>query len=265
MGARLAHAASPYKHLKINASHNAADRPVNILLVGATLASIYPLRHNAQLASRKHTKLITQLRHPGYSLEYDDLCSMFVKSTMPQQSRYTRSLLESKICLIGTALQLVDVCRPVAWTVRKYAEAVAGGCVVVGDVPADVNLARYVQERLAGQSPQELAQSAEVMMARYKQGEYTRLRDEGKAFARTHYSITAIVGRFYLPAVQAYRQGVRGLYQPTQSKAIVRNDRTDSCNRANTLANATDSKNPLKHIIRLGEKEIQAKYVHDLH
>ena len=261
-GHRPAHAASPYKHLKINASRNATERPVNILLVGATLASIYPLRHNAQLASRKHTKLITQLRHPGYSLEYDDLCSMFGKSTMPQQSRYTRSLLESKVCLIGTAVQLVDVCRQVAWTVRKYAETIGAGCVVVGDVPADVNLARFVQERLAGQSPQELAQSAELIMSRYNQGEYTRIRDEGKAFVRTHYSITAIVKNFYLPAVKAYRQGERGIYRPTQSKVIVRNDRTDSCSTVNAFVNTTDKKIPLKHILRLGEKDVQKKYVH---
>lgn len=263
-GMRSSHASLLYKHLIINTTHNATERPVNILLVGVTLASIYPLRHNAQLASRKLTKLITQLRHPGYSLEYDDLCSTFGKNTMPQQHRYTHSLLESKICLIGTAVQLVDVCRQVAWTVRKYAEAIAGGCVVVGDVPADVNLARYVQERLTGQSPPELAQSAELMMSRYKQGEYSRLRDEGKRFVRTHYSYKAIVRRFYLPAVAAYRQGARGLYQPTRSKAIVRYDRTDPCHNAVAVVNATDSKSPLKHIIRLGENEIQAKYVHDL-
>jgi len=258
----------------VNASHSLADRPVNILLVGATLASIYQLRASAQIASRKHTKLITQLRHPGYSLEFDDLCSMFVKSTMPQQARYTRSLLESKVCLIGTAVQLVDTCRSVAWTVRKYTEAVAAGCVVVGDVPADIALARFVQERLSGQSPQQLAQSAEVIMARYRAGNYTRLRDQGVAFARKHYAIPQVVKRFYFPAVEAYRRGVRGLFQPTRSPAIVRNDRSTPCGDRAAAAAAAEAKDveepstaaagaktPLKDILRLGTQEYQKLYL----
>ena len=108
---------------------------------------------------------------PGYSLQYDDLCDKFVNVTLPQQANYTRSMLESKVCLVGTAVQLVDACPAVAWTVRKYAEALLGGCVVVGDVPGDVNLARFVQERLTGQSPRQLAASAEIIMARYRAGE----------------------------------------------------------------------------------------------
>ena len=90
--------------------------------------------------------------------------------TMPQQLRYTRSMLEAKICLIGTAQQLLDVCRPVAWSVRKFAEAIASGCAVIGDIPADLNLARFVQERLTGQGPLEIAWSAELALERFKVG-----------------------------------------------------------------------------------------------
>ena len=75
------------------------------------------------------------------------------------------------MCLVGTAVQLVDTCPAVSWAVRKYAEALLGGCVVVGDVPGDVNLARFVQERLTGQSPRQLAQSADIIMTRYRAGE----------------------------------------------------------------------------------------------
>ena len=226
---------SPYKHMKhlnITADHrfnSTLERPVNILLVGATLPSIYAHRHSAQLASRKHTKLITQVRHPGYSLEYDDLCSTFAQSTMPQQVRFTRSLLESKVCLIGTAVQLVDTCRPVAWTVRKYAEVVGAGCVLVGDVPADVNLARFTQERLSGQTPQQLGQSAEIIMSRYHGGNYSRLRDEGRNFVRTHYSIAALVRKHYFGAIRAYQDGSRGIFEETRSKVVVRNDRNEAC------------------------------------
>jgi hypothetical protein len=65
------------------------------------------------MALRRHTKLITQLKHPGYYMGQDDMCSEFVSNTMPQQRRYFESLETSKICLIGTALQLVDVCTQV--------------------------------------------------------------------------------------------------------------------------------------------------------
>ena len=243
---------APYKHMKhlnITADHRyntTLERPVNILLVGATLPSIYALRHSAQLASRKHTKLITQVRHPGYSLEYDDLCSTFAQSTMPQQIRFTRSLLESKVCLIGTALQLVDTCRPVAWTVRKYAEVVGAGCVLVGDVPADINLARFAQERLSGQNPQQIGQSAEIIMSRYHGGNYSRLRDEGRAFVRTHYSIAALVKKYYFGAIRAYQEGSRGIFEETRSKVVVRNDRIEACGTGistNTQQTSNNEKN----------------------
>ena len=242
---------APYKHMKhlnITADHRfntTLERPVNILLVGATLPSIYALRHSAQLASRKHTKLITQVRHPGYSLEYDDLCSTFAQSTMPQQTRFTRSLMESKVCLIGTALQLVDTCRPVAWTVRKYAEVVGAGCVLVGDVPADVNLARFTQERLSGQTPQQIGQSAEIIMSRYHGGNYSRLRDEGRNFVRTHYSIAALVRKYYFGAIRAYQDGSRGIFEETRSKVVVRNDRNEACTiPTNSQQQSNNDKNP---------------------
>ena len=181
------------------------------------------------------------------------------------------------MCLIGTAVQLVDSCRSVAWTVRKYTEAVAAGCVVVGDVPADVALARFVQERLSGQSPQQIAQSAEAILARYRAGNYSRLRDQGVAFARKHYAIPEVVRRFYFPAVEGYRQGARGLFVPTRSKAIVRNDRSAPCDdrAAAAAAEARDGdepspavamgakSSPLKDFVRLGTPENQRLYLPD--
>ena len=39
-------------------------------------------------------------------------------------------------------------------------------------------------------------------------GEYARLRTEGRAYVRTHYSYSAIVKRHYFPAIDAYRKGI---------------------------------------------------------
>jgi uncharacterized Tic20 family protein len=49
-------------------------------------------------------------------MEYDnDLCMDYVENTVPQQQRYINSMETSKICLIGTAQQLVDTCLPVSF------------------------------------------------------------------------------------------------------------------------------------------------------
>jgi hypothetical protein len=97
--------------------------------------TFYITQFLAQVAAKRHTKLISQLKHPGYSLEHDDLCQFYAKNILSQQSRYVVSMLDSKICFVGTAQQKIDVCKEVGWTVRKYTEAMAAGCVVIGDVP----------------------------------------------------------------------------------------------------------------------------------
>eukprot|EP01071_Lankesteria_metandrocarpae_P008972 Lankesteria_metandrocarpae@DN5098_c0_g2_i2.p2 len=48
---------------------------------------------------------------------------------------YMRLLEQTKICFIGVVS---------TWTVRKYKEAMAAGCLAVGDIPADHYLAKYV-------------------------------------------------------------------------------------------------------------------------
>ena len=55
-------------------------------------------------------------------------------------------------------------------------------------------------------------------MSRYHAGNYSRVREEGRTFVRNHYSYTALVKKYYFPAIEAYRRGVRGLYREALSK-----------------------------------------------
>ena len=57
-------------------------------------------------------------------------------------------------------------------------------------------------------------------MSRYYAGNYSRVREEGRTFVRNHYSYTALVKKYYFPAIEAYRRGVRGLYREALSKVI---------------------------------------------
>ena len=68
----------------------------------------------------------------GYSLEEkpSEICNSYDKYMVTQQTRYTRSLLDSKVCLIGSGTQFIDNCRSVAWTLRKYVEAIMAGNVM---------------------------------------------------------------------------------------------------------------------------------------
>ena len=52
----------------------------------------------------------------------------------------------------------------------RFLEAFAAGCAVIGDVPGDVNLARFVQATLARQSASEIGYSSEKCLAEYDAG-----------------------------------------------------------------------------------------------
>eukprot|EP01071_Lankesteria_metandrocarpae_P008970 Lankesteria_metandrocarpae@DN5098_c0_g1_i2.p1 len=70
--------------------------------------------------------------HPGYT-ETTELTEQFNAKTQFQD--YMRMLEHTKLCFIGGIS---------TWSIRKYKEAMAAGCLVVGDVPADHYLAKYV-------------------------------------------------------------------------------------------------------------------------
>ena len=73
--------------------------------------------------------LTTPIPSTGYSLEEkpSEICNSFSKYMTTQQSKYTRTLLDSKVCLIGSGTQFIDTCRSIAWTLRKYVEAIMAG------------------------------------------------------------------------------------------------------------------------------------------
>ena len=203
-----------------------------------------------------------------------ELCKYFPKNTRAQQRRYMDSLAHSRVCLIGTASQLVDNCPVVAWSIRKYYEAMAAGCVVVGDVPADSRVAPYVAVRLTGQSVVELAWSVEYAMQHYKTGSYDKLKAAAREHVLKHFSYDVLIGKYFTPAIMAYMaannratsnlsgedaekwglnrtwKGERdggGVFKRTLSSIIVRNDKcalTPGGVRGNqsaaVMCNATD-------------------------
>jgi hypothetical protein len=92
-----------------------------------------------------------------------------------------------------------------------------------------------------GQSPAEIAMSVDAAMDNYKANKYDRLRLKAQEYVLKHYSAEEVVKRYYLPAVEAYRQGKRGLLTDTRSKIMVRNDKCVASEYSSTYSSNSSS------------------------
>ena len=208
-----------------------------ILLLGALNHRIYPLRSAALTVKKAYTKVLTHYPHPGYREEnewhgsLESMCHAFFRETVPQQHSYVRNMKTSRLCLLGSRsfnLGHEQTCSAISWTLRKYVEAMAAGCVVIGDVPSDYSLARHVPVRLTNQKPTELSWSVEAALDRYNREDlfldYCR---EGRRTVLENYTFAAILGSYFAPALTAYAAKQRGVFRLTQSTFMVRGN--DDC------------------------------------
>ena len=224
----------------------------DVLLVGATYKHIYPLRAAAQRAI-KLTNVLKQIGHPGYAESWDismlELCKYYHHSNMKQQERYVQGLYDSKVCLLGSASQLHDSCKISAWTVRKYYEALAAGCILIGDIPADIQIAGNIHLHLTEQKPLEIAYSVENFLHQYNQDKLYETVNKTRQYIINDYSYTAIIKKYFTPVIQSYEKNKKGgIFQSTLSKMIVRND---ACLNDTMIRNSTTE---LQKILSRGDQ-----------
>lgn len=105
-----------------NSSNNQAQRPIPVLLTGTILNSVYPLRTTFYEMIKKG--LIPGEVRKQFSYRMDNLAAV-----KREQTSYARHLCQARIALVTTSSKI-------PLTFRKYFEAMAAGCVLVGDMPA---------------------------------------------------------------------------------------------------------------------------------
>jgi len=164
---------------------------------------------------------------------------------MKQQDRYVQGLYDSKVCLLGSASQLHDSCKISAWTVRKYYEALAAGCILIGDIPADIQIASNIHLHLTGQKPLEIAYSVENFLIQYNQDKLYETINKTRDYILNDYSYTAIIKKYFTPVIQSYLENKKGgIFQSTLSKIIVRND---ACLNEIIISNSTTNLQKIAH------------------
>jgi len=212
---------------------NESIKEHDVLLVGMIELNKYPLRATAQTCKKSYTNVISRYTHPGYMDDQEwpgalvGMCKMLVKKTLAQERAYIASMVKARMCIIGSRFHNVgydNLCPRLAWSLRKYSEAMAAGCVVIGDVPSDLALAKHVPLRLSDQTVLDLSYSVERALDVYKSGEYNDVRDSARRLALQNYTYEAVVRRFFSPALEAYLQGERGILEATRSSVLVRSD-----------------------------------------
>jgi len=135
-------------------------------LFGA-VAYDYPLREALVYLYRNYAKQFATAnitfcyrRHPGYRMGLSN--GGYAVALQKQVGSYVTKLFESKICLVG---------GHATQALRKYTEAIAAGCLVLGDVPADELIAECVVEMEWG-SPQKLFEQIVDTLRKYNVGAY---------------------------------------------------------------------------------------------
>eukprot|EP00921_Rhytidocystis_pertsovi_P003136 GHVQ01005222.1.p1 GENE.GHVQ01005222.1~~GHVQ01005222.1.p1 ORF type:complete len:824 (+),score=73.63 GHVQ01005222.1:83-2554(+) len=121
-------------------STDVAFRHIDIGMVGSP-SFYYPLRiimNHMILTVPTIAQHVESYSHPGYAelkVGKDDANEQHRHKMEEQYESYVSFMQKTKICLIGTRA---------TWTLRKYVEAMAAGCLVVGDVPDNAEIAKYV-------------------------------------------------------------------------------------------------------------------------
>lgn len=240
------------------------EKTRNILLMGAINEQVYPLRSAAALAAKglviddfnnnnskdqgkEPSRPVLELYgHPGYDEDIEhvgslaDMCKYFYRRTLPQQQAYNLHMKQSRMCVIGSRsfnFGYERACSPFSWALRKYTEAMAAGCVVIGDPPTEHSLARHMPYRLTDeaihignkrrQSTAQLRDSLRAALAAFNANP-AHFRSHfclpGRAEVWSNYTYDSLINRFLTPALRAYTlRGARGVFEDTRSPFMVRN------------------------------------------
>ena len=210
------------------------------LIIGAIHNQFYPLRSDAFAAMRGYTKVISIHRHPGYKEEIEwyttleEMCRNYFEEGPYQKHRaYVNHMKSSRFCILGGRninLGYEGACRIFVWPLRKYVEAMAAGCIVVGDIASDKTIAQFMAKRLTSQRPIALADSLEALVSSYKNLStpfQNRFCQPARKRMKLNFTYSALVDTHFTPALNAYFRSVRGVFADTLSEKLVTNDVCD--------------------------------------
>lgn len=166
------------------------------------------------LQAMRYTDVISQYHHPGYppptsSTSSSFLCASHAK-VLQQMVNYFSSLASSRLCLIGSGSSGSNSCRHVEWTLQKYYEAAAVGCVIAGDIPSDPHLAPFVPLRLAGLDAPSIARRVARAVTKHSLGQFHSLLQASKEYVRTERNCRHVMNQYYLPALRDYLKNRKG-------------------------------------------------------
>jgi hypothetical protein len=184
-----------------------------------------------------YTDVIAQYRHPGHSAPppgpRNSSCLAHYQ-VIRQLDLYLSSLGSSRVCLVGSGSSGSNSCRHVEWTLQKYYEAAAVGCVVIGDVPADATFSAFVPVRLAGLDAPTIAKRVEEAVTRHKRGEFDGIQRAASEYVRTQRSCRSVMDAFYLPALRECmrRDGVGGVFVDSAALNLTSNTECSSGERS---------------------------------
>jgi len=215
------------------------EKSIDAMLIGRVNPHLYPLRSSLTVAKKSFTNYISEYKHPGYleSSEWSGslaaMCEAYYSSSLgswQQERRYIDKLRSSRFCLIGSRSYnegYRDVCQAFFWPLRKYAEAMASGCIVAGDPPSDSTLAGHLALRLTSQTPSALSVSIEELVEKYKKDPgffKQRYCDPARQAIARNFTYDFVLQSYFKPALLAYMDGLRGIYNNSRSQFLLRND-----------------------------------------
>ena len=186
----------------------------------------------------KYTDKIFWYHHPGHQLQSTGssvtaACHAHIK-ILENIHNYFNTLSSSRICLVGSGSSGSNSCRHIEWTLRKYYEAAASGCVVLGDVPADSVFAQFIPEHFNGLNASDIAQRVEEMTRLHMQGEYRNVQQSASEYVLSQRTCDSVFEQYYLPGLRDYIRGGRtgGVYVSKEKDYNITSNKMCSIERA---------------------------------
>jgi hypothetical protein len=118
---------------------------------------------------------------------------------LPQYKRFFSTMRRARICIV-TRSDRPGMATIGRFAIRKYQEAMAAGCLIVGDLPDNKDVASHVAVPVDASMPlEELAQAFDRAVDDYNAGVYDDHIRRAYCAARTHYNYVDIIDKYMEP------------------------------------------------------------------
>lgn len=130
-------------------------------------------------------------------------CETRLTRVLPQYQHFVEDMRRARICIVTRGDRPFGKGLVAHYAIRKYHEAMAAGCLVVGDLPDNQDIAQHVAVVIdEHMSMEALAQTLDGVVDDYIKGAYDSNIVKAYCAARTKYNYRDVIDQYMEPVLK---------------------------------------------------------------